>query len=966
MLRFSKTKAFRILAAVAALAAVYAIAGFVVAPRVVRSLLLANLTTRSGVTPTIGEIHVNPFLLQLSVDGFSLTEAGGEKVLGCEHLFVDFELSSVWRRAYSFANIEIGSPYVRASVSQGGSLNLLQLLPESAPRSTAPQQRTPLPAIRIGSFKVSRGLLTYEDRSRPDVFTARLEPIDFELREFTTGAAGGNFTFSGSSKLGERIEWHGHLSVQPIESDGEFQLHGLLAHTVWEYFQDQLNFAVDTGSLDLAATYKFSLKDAATRGSGTPNGGAANAQVDVSRAVLSDLTIRPKDAQTAWITVPRLAVAGAAVDVAKHRAQADLVSLTGLKLVTWFEAGTVNLMKLVAAPSPSSATTVPSTAGTAAAVSLPPWTFDLREFDVRDASIAAEDRTRTPAVKVALAPFSLRVSGVSQDLARPLNVTLDTRVNDKGSLAVTGEVTPQPATADLNLEFTGIDLTAIQPYIAQHTAMTLLGGSLGGTARVHYGAQKNLAPVQFTGDLRVDELHTVDNALHDDFIDWDRLDILGVRYGGAPARLEVEQIVASKPYARVIVESDESMNVKRVLAVRASPDTVVAPATKTMPVSIKKILVRSGRLNFADLSVLPNFSAGIRDLDGTVLGVSSRPSSRAKVNLHGSVHAFSPVSITGEVNVLGPLYTDLAMSFRNIALAVFNPYSGKFAGYDITKGKLTTELHYKIDGRKLDAQHHIVIEQLEFGKRTPSKDAVSLPIKLAVSLLKDRNGVIDLNIPVSGSLDDPEFRLAPVIWKVLVNVLEKAVSAPFDWLGSLFGAGPDIQFIDFRPGASALDASAAEKVKTVAKALTERPQLKIDVPIAVVPALDRPALAAAQFDAQLASAQAAQGAAPGQLALLTQMYTRKFGGEPKFPQAFSELKSKPDTTAAKIAFLKNAIREAIVVGDVELRTLGQQRALALRQVLLSDSQIAPERVFLVANDKATANDGVVRLELSLE
>ena len=153
-----------------------------------------------------------------------------------------------------------------------------------------------------------------------------------------------------------------------------------------------------------------------------------------------------------------------------------------------------------------------------------------------------------------------------------------------------------------------------------------------------------------------------------------------------------------------------------------------------------------------------------------MLGLSSKSNSRATVDLHGQVDAFSPVSVSGEVNVLSAaLYTDLKMNFRNIELSIFNPYSGKFAGYNITKGKLTTELHYKVDGRKLDAQHHIVIDQLEFGDKTASKDAVSLPVKLAVALLRDRNGVIDLNLPVAGSLDDPTFRLAPIIWKVLVN-----------------------------------------------------------------------------------------------------------------------------------------------------------------------------------------------------
>ncbi len=338
-----------------------------------------------------------------------------------------------------------------------------------------------------------------------------------------------------------------------------------------------------------------------------------------------------------------------------------------------------------------------------------------------------------------------------------------------------------------------------------------------------------------------------------------------------------------------------------------------------MPMSIKKIVLQDSQANFADLSVMPNFATGIKKLEGTVRGLSSKENSRAKIDIHGSVDEFAPVSITGEVNVLSAaLYTDLAMSFRNIELSTFNPYSGKFAGYNISKGKLTTELHYKVDGRKLDAQHHIIVEQLEFGDKTESKDAVSLPVKLAVALLKDRNGVIDLNLPVTGSLDDPKFKLGPIIWKVFVNILEKAVTAPFALLGSLFGGGPDLQFVDFQPGAAALDPVGVAKTQSLVKALEARPQLKIEIPIAVVSALDRPSLIEAKYQAQLREALAAAAArkkssaaatafdqldAPAQLELLTRLYVSNFGGEPKFPDSVEAIKPKPEKTAARNDFL---------------------------------------------------------------
>ena len=697
--------------------------------------------------------------------------------------------------------------------------------------------------------------------------------------------------------------------------------------------------------------------------------------------------------------------------------------------LAWLEPdGAINLLKLAvpaarpgaaptAAGSPAT-TAAPGTASGAVVTTTPsaaatgtPWKIDLHEFALREASISAEDRTIRPAAKVLLAPLSLTVQGASLDMAKPVKVTLDTKINETGSLALDGELTPRPLAATVKVKLAGIDLTAGQPYIAQRTAMVLRSGKLGGAVQIGYGAAK--PAIKLSGDLYVEKLHTVDAALHEDLINWERLDVKGLDVQQGPDRLEIGEIAARKPYARVIIESDTSLNVTKVLKspaagstpapVAAAPVAVKptrrgaktvtvktvalkppAAAGPALPMTIKKIRLDAGRLDFADLSIQPHFSAGILDLQGTILGLSSNPSSRAKVDLRGEVDQFSPVSINGELNVLSAaLYTDLTMSFKNIELSIFNPYSGRFAGYNIAKGKLTTDMHYKVVDRKLDAQHHIVIDQLEFGEKTASKDAVSLPVKLAVALLKDRNGVIDLPLPITGSLDDPKFRLAPIIWKVLLNILEKAVTAPFALLGSLFGSGPELQFVDFQPGSNDLSAAQSDKVKALVKALGDRPQLKLEVPIATVPDLDRPALVATAFQAQLAEVQAGTekggkkgAAAPApssfdqldpaaKLDVLTRLYARDFGGEPKFPDSVTAIKQKPELTTAKIDFLTTALHDRVAVGEDQLTALGQQRALALQRALLTDTGIDPARIFLVANDKAKEKDGAVRMELSL-
>ena len=1018
MPQFAKTKTFRISAVVALLIGLYAIIGFWLAPKLVRNALVKEIpATLVGVTPTIGEIHINPFLFQVEVKDFSLSGSQGTKLVGFSRLFIDLEVSSIWHRAYTFNHIELAAPFANAVIFKDGALNLAQLSPK-APDKPEPKSKEPIPSLRIGSFKVTAGLLSFDDRRRPSDFATRLEPINFELQNFTTGVEGGRFTFTGTSKLGERIEWHGHVAVTPIESDGEFQIAGLQAHTIWSYLEDQLSFQVDSGKIDVSATYKFSLQD------------EPDLNVDVSKVALTDLTVRPKGSDTDWITVPQLLLSGTTLNLKQRQARSDSLTLTGVKLTTWLEPdGSLNLLKLAAVPQPAGAAnagaapdpSVAPAAGIAAPGpnSGPGWGYELREFALRDASIAAEDRRTKPVAKVLLAPLSIQVMGASLNLAKPLNVTLDTKINDTGTLNVSGDLTPQPVAANWNLKLGGIELAAVQPYLAQYTSMTLLAGALSGDAKVRYGAQK--PALQFSGDLSVGGLHTVDNAMHEDFINWDRLDIKGLSFQHDPDRLDIDLVAARKLYARVIIEPDESINVKRVLAGpgatvvvpsgntgppvaataapapapplprtkgrKAAPAAVAAaaapasPAAPAMPMSVKKIVLKASQANFADLSVKPNFATGIQNLEGTVSGLSSKENSRAKVDLHGTVGEFSPVAITGEVNALSArLYTDLSMSFKNIELSTFNPYSGKFAGYNISKGKLTTELHYKVDGRKLDAQHHITFDQLEFGEKTESKDAVSLPVKLAVALLKDRDGVIDLDLPVTGSLDDPKFRLGPIIWKVFINILEKAVTAPFALLGSLFGGGPDLQFVDFQPGVADLDPAASAKAQSIVKALNARPQLKIEIPIAVIGDVDRPRLVEAKFQAQLQEELAGASArkkssAPAtgyeqldpaaQLDILTKLYKKNLGADPKFPESVDALKTKPEKTAAKNDYLTHELHDHIAVSESDLAALGQQRATNLQAALLTGTQIDPGRVFLVANDKAKSQGGQVRLELSL-
>lgn len=409
----------------------------------------------------------------------------------------------------------------------------------------------------------------------------------------------------------------------------------------------------------------------------------------------------------------------------------------------------------------------------------------------------------------------------------------------------------------------------------------------------------------------------------------------------------------------------------------ATPVSAPAPAAPVMPMSIGIVRIIDASANYADFWIQPNFAVGIQTLNGTVEGLSSDPKSRAKVTLDGKVDRYAPVNIDGEVNLLSAAaYSDIKMSFKGLELTTMTPYSGRFAGYKIDKGKLSVDVTYKIEERKLTAEQHFVIDQLQLGERVDSPDAVHLPLKLAVALLKDRNGVIDLPLPITGSLDDPQFKVGPIIWHAVLNLLEKVATAPFAALGRLFGGhGEEMKFIDFTPGSADLDDASKQKLTELSKALQDRTQLQLDVPIVFSKDLDGPVLAKKRLDQTLTARAKGQATAltdPQQhYRLLLAEYQADFGKDADLPAsalAIQNAKSKKDAPPVETAIpdLETALTGKIEVPDVDLQDLGKKRTRAIQDALLADGGIDASRVFIINGPAKTDDNGKVRVEMSLK
>jgi hypothetical protein len=425
--------------------------------------------------------------------------------------------------------------------------------------------------------------------------------------------------------------------------------------------------------------------------------------------------------------------------------------------------------------------------------------------------------------------------------------------------------------------------------------------------------------------------------------------------------------------------------------VSTSPGTTKAPAGNPgeMAISIGTVRIANGSAHFADFWIQPNYAVSLQSLNGTIVGLSSDPKSRAKVNLEGKVDRYAPAQIGGEINLLSAgLFTDMKVGFKGVEMTSATPYSGRFAGYKIEKGKLSIDVHYQVENRQLKAEQRFVVDQLQLGERVESPDAVHLPLKIAVALLKDRNGVIDIDLPLTGSLDDPKFRIGPLIWKALVGLLTKIATAPFALLGHLFGGSEEMNLIDFEPGGTALDAAGNERIASLIKALNERPQLQLDVPASYAPDIDRSVLASRKLNEKLlALAQQQPTGKKGEQApadesaladpaqrfdLLQAQYRLDFGAEAPLPSATAAVvaagKKKSDAQAIDAANseLTTAITEKQPVTDRDLQELGQARAHAIQDALLGSGEIDPARIFILGAKETKPTQNKVRLELSLK
>jgi hypothetical protein len=582
--------------------------------------------------------------------------------------------------------------------------------------------------------------------------------------------------------------------------------------------------------------------------------------------------------------------------------------------------------------------------------------------------VGFRDLTTDPPVELSLDRLQLTADNVTTEKDRKATFSFATLYNRQGTVSLGGTFAVDPPSMNARLQVKALPIGPMQPYFTEKVKLLLTGGAISAEGDVSIDAPKE-KPVRagFRGEVSVNNFSSLDKALEKEFLRFTSLHFGGVEVGYNPTNVAIREISLTDFRSRIIVNPDGTLNVQGIVAkegagrdnaaLKPAADTAAGNAAKApgIPVRIDTVTLQGGAVNFSDRYIKPNYSASLVEVGGRVSGLSSEENKLADIDLRGKLENSAPLEIVGKINPLSKdLFLDLKVDFRDMDLSPLSPYSGRYVGYGIQKGKLTLTLKYRIEKRKLESENKIFLDQFTFGDEVDSPDATKLPVRLAVALLKDRSGEIHLDLPVTGSIDDPEFSIWGVVWKIIVNLLVKAATSPFALLGAIFGGGEQLSYLEFAPGVADIPAAEEGKLGNLEKALHDRPALKLEIEGHVDMEKDREGMRQLIFRRKVAARKLAELVNTGQpapaldnvrveTAEYPEYLARAYKVE-KFPKPRNIIGMAKDLPVPE---MEKLMLTHIQVTDDRLRQLALGRASHVRDRLVASGKVESGRIFLV-------------------
>lgn len=943
-----KDRSKKILKGLAAAVVVYSLAGFFLLPYVIKTVLVNKLTENLHRETSVESVYFNPYSFTLIIRGFKLKEPGSQSVFASfDGLRVNLQGRSLVKGGLTVKELTLDRPYAKIIHNRDSSYNFSDLIPKGGTTGAIPEGAAIKPPLKFSfnNIHITNGGVDFDDLPKGKTHTVRdlnaeipfVSSIPSEVEifvkpSFSAKVNNTQFDFSGESKP----------FADSFETSLDINLKDLFLPEYLAYSPVPVKIRMPSGTLtaDLGLSY-IQYRD-------------RSPELTVKGALkFRDLEFQ--DSFGERITrMPALDIDIASVGVFAGKAHISSVVFDRPELALIRNRDkSINLMSFV--PGVKGAKPAAEKKGPAA-----PFALEIDSIEVNKALLSFSDLARPTPFRKAFDQVDIKLKGFGTSAGKRSTLLLDFRNPSGERISADGTLSVNPVEAQIKLEAKALDIRPVQAYLDDILKITIAKGraSASGTVAAGYGA--NGLRLSYRGSSALSGFSTIDKLNREEFLGWDSLALNGLEFDLTPVRLAVKSAALTNFYSNIVVGRDGRLNIREVMA---RPSEAQGPgarassppgARKAADVRIDSTTLKGAKVDFRDLRIKPVFSAGLAELGGRVKGLYLNGSKLAEVSLSGKIDRYAPFEVTGSLNPKkDDIFVDMRLQLNGFDLSSLTPYSGRYIGYGIEKGKIFLDLSYFIKDRRLKAENGVLIDQINLGERVESPQATKLPVSFAISLLRNRRGEIKINLPLSGSIDAPDFSVAGLVIQAIVNLLEKAITSPFALLGSIFGGGEELGYVEFAPGSYSITDANAKKLDILAAALYDRPGLKLDIEGFVSAGEDRESLREYKFMKALKAEKLGEIVKKrGKIVPVDEVVIAKDEYDRFLWLAYKNADFPKEKTLIwltkklPVPELERLLKEHTEVTDDDMRELATRRANSVKDYILGSGKVEPSKVFI--------------------
>ncbi|MFT4613868.1 MAG: hypothetical protein ACI9NT_001009 [Bacteroidia bacterium] len=878
-------------------------------------------------------VWLNPFTLSLEIRRLALPEPSGEQFVTLDSASVNLSLTSVFREGVVLDALRVSDLYVHGSRITEDNFNFSDFM-VTDDSASQPEEPGAIPAITVSEVDLHAKTIKLTDLSREQPWTSQWHELHIQAEDLSTVLVEGKpYTIELSNEGGGSLRWEGIVSIPNSESAGKLQISGLNLHNFWRFAEPWVQFELADGSLDIGAQYRINWED------------AFSFYIGDGSVELQALDVRPKDGvdlPDTQITLGQLSVRGIEVNSEALSVDVRRIDIDGLDVFGYSQGDIISLQALFAVDDiDSEEPATPPVSNNEAPSDKPEqdWKVRLAAANLGSSKIEWRSDYTEPTLMI-VNPIELELTSLSWPPIDTSEIALAISLNKQTTLALQGNVHLGTGNAELHYTLERLHLPWFNPSIPERIKAKLTTGEL-----------------QMEGDAVLADFsptHIKLNAVASDF-QFEHKQLENVPYGGWTSiaidgldldierrALVLQNLKMNGLDARVIIDSDGTLNTSRMLEEPSAASEAKSAATEAgsdaqpWSVEIPTIVLHNSQVDFSDESLTRSFRTNLEDVEAEILGLSSKPGAPATINITGAVGGYAPISVTGNLKPLqSPPELDLVLSLDGLDMSRYTAYSGTYTGYAIDRGLVDVELKYSLHNNQLKGKNLIVTKNLTLGDKLDSDRALNVPLKLALSLLTDNKGLITLNVPVSGNMEDPKFGLGNVIVSAFTSVLISAATSPFSVLAGIVNSDDDFRTVVFGSGSAELNSNNREKLAELASALTMRAKLSLVISGQLHPEADLKRLQRNALDVQLRASGLTQEDIDSRTTAWNEVVSKRYR---KLDDASDD--ASPSTAQEQY----RQIATATDVPQDTLDALVADRAEAVRKYLVDEAGLAAERV----------------------